>query len=344
MLSTSDLPLAFDRRDALAAGWTRHRFHHRVSADDVVEVAPRVFADAVSWHLASPAGRHAALARIAASRYRGTAVSHASAAVLHDLPTPRFLPDEIALSADKRRNLGDDAAWVDVRRSALPERLVTTVDGIRVTTLARTAVDCLRVLPRMDGLAIADAVVRRGTGPGELVGVRRMQVRWPGVRTARWGLGLLDGRRESWLESASAAALDGWLPPAVPQVDVRDRATGRFVGRVDALWPDLRVAGESDGVAKFRGLAGADPSARAVADRLVAAEVRADRLREVGLGLVRWGAADLRDVPALAGRIRAAQPSRPWRAELSCATCRQGLGDCRCAPSLLLPPSALAAA
>ncbi len=344
MLSLDPLPLAFDRRDANRAGWTRHQFHRRVAAADVVEVAPWLFADALAWHLAGRDERHVALARHAESRYGGAVVSHASAALLHGLPSPRFLHDAVVLTCDKERAVGDDAAWVRLQRSHLPERFTTEVAGVRVTSLARTAVDCLRVLPRMDGLAIADAVVRRGVEPSELVDVRRAQARWPGVRTARWGIGVVDGRRESWLESASVAALDGWLPLPLPQVEVRDRASGAFLGRVDNLWPGLRVVGEADGVAKFRGLDGADTSERAVADRLVAASVRADRLRDVGLGVVRWGTRDLRVPQVLSARVRAAQPTGPCRAELSCGVCHASLEDCSCAPALLLPRSAREAA
>lgn len=344
MLSLDPLPLTFDRRDALQAGWTRHQFHRRVAADDVVEVAPRLFADALSWHLAGRDERHVALARHAESRYRGAVVSHASAVILHGLPSPRFLDDAVVLTSDKEHAGGEDAAWVRLQRSRLPGRFTTEVGGVRVTSLARTAVDCLRVLPRIDGLAVADAVVRRGVEPGELVAMRKAQARWPGVRTARWGIGVVDGRRESWLESASVAALDGWLPLPVPQVEVRDRASGAFIARVDNYFRLLRVVGEADGVAKFRGLEGADTSEQAVADRLIAASIRADRLRDVGLGVVRWGASDLRAPGVLSARVRAARPTGPCRAELSCGVCGAGLEDCRCAPALCLPRSARDAA
>lgn len=340
MMGLDGLPLAFDRTDALGQRWTRHQFHGRVHRDDVVEVAPRVFADAVAWHLADAPTRHVALARHAQRRWAGAVVSHVSAAVLHDLPLPADLPESISVTIDRARRTSDDPGWVDVHRSVLPDDLVTTVDAVAVTTLARTAVDCLRTLRRGDGLAVADAAVRRGVLPADLVAVRRMQHRWPGVRTARWGIGLVDGRRESWFESASVAVLSGWLPTPVPQVEVRDRASGAFVGRVDNLWEGLRVVGEADGTGKFVGLGGADRSPEAVARRLVAAEVRADRLREVGLGVARWGTVDLRSGQALAARVVAAAPTRPLRADLVCGVCHEELPDCRCAPRLCLRRSA----
>jgi hypothetical protein len=278
---------------------------------------------------------------VAARRFSRSALSHGSAALWHRLPNPRHIPDAVALTVDKSTPVGHDEQWVDLQRSRLPESHVLEVNGVRVTTLARTAVDCLRVLPRPDGLAIADQAVRLGVTPGELIAVRATQSRWPGVRRARWGIGLADGRRESWLESASVASLDGWgLPVPIPQVDVRDRASGAFAGRVDMLWRARRVVGEADGRGKFLGEFDGDTSEEAVASRLLAADSRADRLRELGLAVVRWGAPDLGDPCALSLRIKHAVPLGPLRAEFSCATCRQGLDDCRCAPRLFLPAAA----
>lgn len=341
MPSHDDLPLAFDRDDAAAAGFSRHQFQRLIGGPDVVTVAPRTHADAVAWLLASRVDRHLALSRVAADRYAGSVLSHTSAALWHGLPHPRNVPDAVCLTVDKLTPVGDDQPWVDLQRSRLPERFVTTVRDVRVTSLDRTVVDCLRSLPRADGLAVADRAVRLGVPPADLITVRRLQSRWPGVRRARWGIGVVDGRRETWLESASVAALDGWgLPVPTPQVDVRDRATGAFIGRVDLLWRALRVAGEADGRGKYRGDFDGDTSALAVADRLIAADIRADRLREVGLGVVRWGTPDLQSPLALSQRIRHAEPRGPFRAELSCATCRNELDDCSCAPRLFLPDAA----
>ncbi len=341
MPSRDDLPLAFDLDDALAAGFSRHQFQRIVAGRDVAVVAPRTHADAVAWFLATAVERQVALSRVAARRFTGSVLSHTTAALWHGLPSPRHVPDAVCVTVDKLTPVGDDQAWVDLQRSRLPERFVTRLRDVPVTTLDRTAIDCLRTLPRADGLAIADAVVRMGVPPADLITVRRLQTRWPGVRRARWGLGLVDGRRETWLESASVAALDGWgLPTPVPQVDVFDRATGAFIGRVDLLWRALRVVGEADGRGKYRGDFDGDTSQRAVADRLIDAHIRADRLREVGLGVVRWGSVDLRAPLALVHRIRRAEPTRPFRAELACATCRTGLDDCSCAPRLFIPAAA----
>jgi hypothetical protein len=335
MRLVTDLPLLFSRADAAGHGLARARFDRWRLRGDLVQVAPGLFAEAVRWHLTDREERHVALSRAAAARYDGAAVSHASAVLLWGLPAPRHLPARPQLTVAKRVHASDDSDWCRVLRCALPDRHVERRQGVLVTTLARTAVDCFRSLPLADALAVADAVVSRGVTPGELVGVRKEQARWPNIGRARLGLGLVDGRRESWLESASVAGLFGLLPRPVPQVDVLDH--GEHLGRVDLLWRALRVVGEADGRGKFRGDFDADTSQAAVAERLIRADVRARRLEEAGLGVVRWGTAQLRRPGALAARIRDAAPSRPLRAVLRCATCREELDGCRCAPRLCLP-------
>ena len=82
------------------------------------------------------------------------------------------------------------------------------------------------------------------------------------------------------------------LPAPVAQFRVLDG--GRFVARVDFAWPRQRVAVEYDGL--WHG----DPRQFA-ADR-----ARLNRLTAAGWRVVFVTAADLRDPPALIGRIAAA--------------------------------------
>ena len=304
---------------------------------DFVLVAPGHYAEAVRWATAGASARALALALAAGAAFHGTALSHVSAALWWELPAPRRIPARPELTVPLTLRQSDDSDWVRVLRCGLPARHVLDRDGVRVTTPARTAVDCFRSLPLADSVAIADVVVRRGVPVGELVAVRKTQARWPGIRAARRGIGLVDGRRESPLESSSVARLDGWgLPHPLPQVEVYDEL-GVLIGRVDLLWRALRVAGEADGKGKFRGDFDGDRSERGVADRLIRAEERATRLREVGLGVVRWGSEALHRPDILAARIRRATPSgRPFRARLVCGPCSQEIDDCTCAPSLRL--------
>ena len=336
MVDLDSLPLVFTRAAALRLGLTRAQFERLTDRGDIVVVAAGQYAEAVRWVLAGDHGRHLGLARAASAAFGGAALSHTSAALWWGLPAPRRVPVRPELTVPLTLRQSDDSDWVRVLRCGLPARQVLIRDGVHVTCLARTAVDCFRSLPLADALAIADVAVRRGVTVGELVDVRKGQARWPGIRSARRGIGLVDGRRESPLESGSVARLDGLgLPHPIPQVEVYDEL-GELLGRVDLLWRSLRVVGEADGRGKFRGDFDGDRSERAVADRLIAAEDRAGRLREVGLGVVRWGSPALRRPDLLAARIRRAAPSGPLRARLVCGPCRQELDDCACPSGLRL--------
>ncbi len=336
MVDLDSFPLVLSRATALAFGLRRARFERMLRRGDFVLVAPGHYAEAVRWATASESARHLALALAAGAAFDGAALSHVSAALWWELPAPRRIPDRPELTVPLRLRQSDDSDWVRVLRCGLPSRHVLTRDGVHVTTLARTAVDCFRSLPLADSLAIADVAVRRGAPVGDLVEVRKAQARWPGIRSARRGIGLVDGRRESPLESSSVAHLDGWgLPHPVPQVEVYDEL-GVLIGRVDLLWRSLRVAGEADGKGKFRGDFDGDRSERGVADRLIRAEERAARLREVGLGVVRWGSEALGRPDVLAARIRRATPSGPFRARLVCGPCSQEIDDCACSSALRL--------
>lgn len=83
-----------------------------------------------------------------ASMDRSYVASHESAALLHGLSLLKA-PPEGALSLTREpdsRARGRRADGLMVHRAALPDAHVTTVDGIRVTTPARTVADLARSL------------------------------------------------------------------------------------------------------------------------------------------------------------------------------------------------------
>jgi hypothetical protein len=72
---------------------------------------------------------------------------------------------------------------------------------------------------------------------------------------------------------------------------------GRFLGRVDLYWDEYGVVGEVDGKDKYRD----DPF-----DAWWREKRRHESLDEAGLVVVRWGRADLEDIPRLVQRLHAA--------------------------------------
>jgi hypothetical protein len=111
---------------------------------------------------------------------------------------------------------------------------VVEMDDLRLLTPVRIVADCLRTMRPAGGVAVADHAVRSGaTTVRDVELMIQAQRRWRGRPRAAAALGLVDPRRETWLESCSFVTLQELgveLP--TPQVEVFDEC-GRFVGRVD---------------------------------------------------------------------------------------------------------------
>ncbi|MEU4775252.1 DUF559 domain-containing protein [Micromonospora sp. NPDC023644] len=176
----------------------------------------------------------------------GAAIAGASAAYLwgvdllvRDAPVSVLLPRSARLRPHPR---------LSVTRSTLPESDLTSFGGLPVTTPLRTAFDLGRQRPRAEALVAVDALLhRRVVKLPALRAYADAQPRWPGLPLLREVLALAEPLSESPMESRlRLLLLDAGLPPPTAQHDVRD-ATGRFVGRVDLAWPELRVAVEYDG-------------------------------------------------------------------------------------------------
>ena len=231
------------------------------------------------------------------------AVSHLSAAALLGLPMPLGAPGPVHLTRLRACHRSRQAPHGVVIHHA--DSSVTPVAehrGIRVTSVQRTAADCLRTLPLTASVPLVDAVLHHGWATGrQLEDQLAIQRRWTGVPRARLALAMTDGRRETWLESYSFVRLDrlgvpGWRA----QVIVLD-ASGELMGRVDGLWADCAVVAEIDGRGKY--LDGAlGPTPEHAARAVVAEKVREDGIRDLGLEMVRWDLDELLHRPAAAGR------------------------------------------
>lgn len=135
-------------------------------------------------------------------------------------------------------------------RTFLPEDL-TVVEGVRVTTPLRTALDLGRLSRRDDAICGLDALLRLGSfDHAELVGTVERFAGQRGVVQLRALAPLADPRAESagesvlrlrWLDLPS-------LPPPTPQIPVLDDR-GREVYRIDLGVEELRFGAEYDGIA-----------------------------------------------------------------------------------------------
>lgn len=322
------LPQPFLAPEAAAAGLTSRALRGATNRGDLRCLAEGLYAVVPDWLEASEAQRHRATCRAALLATPGCAVGHVSAATVLGLPTPAGPLGPVRLVAlDGQLRTGPRGGWRVVLHGSLEAGEWEVRDELVVTTPGRTVADCLRTMRLTDGLAVADQALRcELTTTGELVDMRRRMRRWPGVLKLRTAIGLVDHRRESWLESASVAAahLRGLGRP-LSQVWIHT-LDGRLVGRVDFLWPALGVIGEADGLGKYRGDfddAGGGPDA--VARRVLAERDRERALEALGFGVARWGVADLRhgglglarSVDAAARRSRLGRIRCLWRQDLA---------------------------
>lgn len=165
-------------------------------------------------------------------------VSHLSAAVTWKLPL-RALPDKphITLPVKRRPRSGPPAVlhWAAIAGEDRTPRL---------TSLLRTVLDCTRILPFGEALAVADASLSRGLTKQELLAAT-LAMRGPGCPTAREVAAVANGAAESFLESMLRALLiKAGIEGFEPQVGVQN---GWFFARVDLGHRQAKVALEAEG-------------------------------------------------------------------------------------------------
>jgi len=299
-----ELPQLALLAQANAAGLTRHQVRQRVRSGTWSMVArgsylpegDRVF-DAIDSQT-EQGGRgafgrarieHIHQAVAAALRNRGTVVTDASAAILHGMPVLR-IPENVQLAVSPGRWSGTRSG-IDFR---VRDFCDDDIDRARVpvANARRSWLDITRFGSLADSLVCGDHALRHGLFADSAdVDVDSWRGR-PGYRRLRRALPLLDGVRESPLESASFAYfVENRLPLPRLQVEIRS-ASGSFIARVDFLWDTAGVVGEADGAIKYR-----------YAEDIYAEKRREDAIRGQGYHVVRWGMADLAN-RRLAARLR----------------------------------------
>lgn len=285
-----------DRATAHRMGITDRALQKHCAEGELIRLRPGVYMpwnqgrNRVEHHAAAV---HAAVQALAAP----AVVSHASAAVLHGLQ----LWDVALTKVHMTRPGSEGGTTSGIRRlhvGPLTPEDITTVDGVAVTTVARTVVDVARTADFTRAVAVGDSALNSAlTTPDALHdAVDRVRGR-NGARRAAAAVRFMDARSESPGESWSRVQMDrGGLPR--PELQSVIRCEGRFLARSDFHFRRLGIVGEFDGRIKY---AGGDPSAAVGADGVLYREKRReDALRHRGLVVLRWGWADLR----IPGRLR----------------------------------------
>lgn len=230
-------------------------------------------------------------------------VSHLSAACLHDLTLLRP-PGRTVQVTDPGAGSGRRRRLLQTYCAALDPDDITTVDGYRVTTVARTIVDLARACGFEQAVVAADHALRTGlVERAALKAVADRAGRLKGIRTAHQMLAFAEAGAESVGESRSRVLMSReGLPTPELQFPVVGR-TGAVIARTDFHWRGWRTVGEFDGAEKYGRLL--RPGQRA-GDVVFQEKLREDHIRELGFTVVRWTWGELDDPPALAEKIRRA--------------------------------------
>ncbi len=323
-LLSADVPVLGEsgsvlRRELLEFGLSSQEVERMLASGVLVRVRRGAYALADEWDGMSPETRHLVTARaVLRALPRPAVLSHVSAAIAHGLPTWGADLSKVHIVRTARRRSAHVEAGVVHHACSLPEDHVTTVDGVQVTTVARTVIDHCRTVPFEAGVVTADAALhRRVTTPEALREHLLWQSDWPGSRRAIRAVLFADGAAESVGESRGRVKIAAaGLPQPELQVDLLDDM-GAFVARVDFLFRAQRTIGEFDGRVKYR----VETAGASLEEVLWREKVREDALRALGYEVVRFTWADLERAPAelrrrfLAAFARAAgrpAPSAGW--------------------------------
>lgn len=177
---------------------------------------------------------------------------------------------------------------------------ITRINGMGVTTPARTAFDLGRRLSIIDGVKRLDALMR--ATKLTRADVRQVIDAHPGIRglvALGRTLALTDEGAESPYESITRLLLvQAGLPDPVTQYAVTD-ATGFVVAYVDMGWPEQRVAVEYDGTQHWTDARQRRRDIERLAD-----------LEALGWIVIRVSSDMLRTPAVIVSRVRAALASR----------------------------------
>ncbi|WP_228265811.1 hypothetical protein [Microlunatus elymi] len=228
--------------------------------------------------------------------------SFGSAAVMHDLPIWSNAVRKVHLTRNRVAG-GRIRPNVHLHVAPLGAADVAEVDGIPVTSLARTFVDHARTVSIAQSVAAGDMALRLGMDLAEMVEQLEMAKARRGVSRARHAAALLDADSESAGESISRVVLhQNQVPRPELQVEILGAELDEDA-RVDFLWREYKVIGEFDGKIKYGRLLrpGETP-----ADAVIREKIREDRLRDLGYIVVRWIWDDLWHPQILIARIERA--------------------------------------
>lgn len=244
------------RRDLLADGVTERELRRRLRCGDLTALRRGAYLETAASLPTSPLGppeqRHLAdLHAVLPDLAPDAVVSHVSAALMYGLPVWGLTLGRLHWTRPRRSGarLGTVA---HVHAAPLATDEICCVEGMVVTSIARTVVDIGRSESFAAAVSVADAALHRHlVTPAELTVAVARAGRRPGTPAAARVVKFADARSMSVGESRSRIAIrDAGLPTPELQWKVVSR-DGVVLGVVDFAWPELRTVGEFDGRVKY---------------------------------------------------------------------------------------------
>lgn len=280
-------------------------FYRRARTGAFVRIAEGVYFPTRAWEeLSTDEQFLVRIHSVAIASRPGLVFSHLSAAALWRLPIVGSWParPEAIVGREAR---GPSRRAFTARQFPVPSS-PASIDGLKVTPLARTLVDVARTRPLTVSVAMLDHALRESADASitrqEVMREFAMFDSPRGSRRCREAIDLADGRSGSAGESVSRIGMHLLeLPAPVLQHEFRD-AHGAMV--VDFWWPALNIIGEFDGLGKY--LREELRSGQTVADAVISEKWREDRLRALGPRVTRWGWSEAISPRALGAHLRSA--------------------------------------
>ena len=254
-----------------------------------------------------PEDRHRVLVKAQArSVAEKTVFSHESAASVHGLPLfgANLSTFRTTIPSDSR---GSKSSSSRVTHFApLGQDDVVIIDGIPVTSVARTVADLARTRHRDLVVCLADSALNRKLCTLEEIDValRNPPSRY-GLPRARHSRLYFRSASESVAESWSRLIMSDAAIPT-PELQRRISCPSGQVYRVDFLWEEHGVIGECDGMDKYFG----DTARHEARQRLRLEKDRENTLQAMGFTVVRWTWSDLSTPQLFVNRVRSALEAR----------------------------------
>ncbi|MDD0858548.1 hypothetical protein NHF46_13720 [Arthrobacter alpinus] len=232
---------------------------------------------------------------VASERTRSV-YSHASAARLHGLPLWKA-DNFIHITRAGKSSTAEKASDVRVHCLQLRDDECTVIDGLPVTNLLRTTVDCALTMNYQQALILMDHALRSGIHRATLEREAQALDGHRGIRIFRAALNFASALSESAGESLTRDLIRiCGIEPAQLQFTV---STRKGLYRADFAWPAYKVILEFDGAGKYFNYR---PTQEVLRDE----RIRENCLIELGWSIIRIEWADLFNEHAFKTRLVAA--------------------------------------